>query len=171
LIVIDLMEDHVNPRRQYHGLRPRQSYRGAITLTGPTNNATLGLFNGSKSTHVIVVRDFVVITTVGHLVAVTTAQSSFGTSGGLITPGVTGDAAGPGQLQSLDTATALTADNFVPVQFNWPQFSHDFPFQVLQPGWAVEFQDTTAAETMRLAMTWEAIAIDELDFLMWPDGR
>src|SRR5260370_20720116 len=121
------MEDHVNQRRQYHGFRPRQSYRGAITLTGPTNNATLGLFNGSKSTHVIVVRDFVVITTVGHLVALTTAQSSFGTSGGLITPGVAGDAAGPGQLQSLHTATALTADNLVPVQLNCPPFTPPHP--------------------------------------------
>src|SRR5260370_29783620 len=112
------MEDHVNPRRQYHGFRPRQSYRGAITLTGPTNNATLGLYNGSKSTHVLVVRDFIVITTVGHLVAVTTAQSNFGTSGGLITPGVAGDAAGAGQLQSLDTATAITDANFMPVHVN-----------------------------------------------------
>src|SRR6266849_1169328 len=165
------MEDHVNPRRQYHGFRPRQSFRGAITLTGPTNNATLVLYNASNSTHVLVVRDFVVVTTVAHLVAVATVQGTVGTSGGSITTGVAGGASGPGQLQSLDTATAVTADYYVPAQVNWPQFNHDFPFHVLQPGWALEFQDLTAAETMRLAMTWEAIAIDELDFLVWPDGR
>src|SRR5260370_40102641 len=103
------MEDHVNPRRQYHGCRPRQAYRGAITLTGPTNNATLGLFNGSKSTHVLVVRDFVLITTVGHLVAAATVQSRFGTAGRLITPGVAGDAAGAGALQLPRHRNALIA--------------------------------------------------------------
>ena len=162
------MEAHVNPYREYHNYRPRRGWRGAITITSPTNSGTLALYHTGSAPHLIVVRDFLVVTTVAHLVAVQLVNASLGTSGGSIVPGVAGGAAGPAQLQSLDTATLLTADYYVPAQSNWPQFNHDFPFQVLQPGWSLQFQDTTAAETMRLAIAWEVIAPEHFDYLDWP---
>ena len=165
------MDDHVNPYREYRSYRPRRTWRGAITITTPTNSGTLALYHTGSAPHLIVIRDFLVVTTVAHLVAVALVNSSLGSSGGQIVPVVSGGAAGPGQLQSLDATTLLTADYYVPAQSNWPQFNHDFPFQVLQPGWSLQFQDTTAAETMRLAITWEAIDIAHFDFMDWPDGR
>lgn len=165
------MDDHVNPYREYRGFRPRRGFRGAITITGPSNNGTLALYHAGSGTGVLVIRDFLVVTTVAHLVAVQLVQGSLGTAGGSIAPVVSGTAAGSGTLQSLDDAATLTADYYVPAQFNWPQFNHDFPFQVLQPGWSLQFQDTTAAETMRLAIAWEQIAPEHLDYMVWPDGR
>lgn len=156
-----------NPTRRYRSFRPRQAARGVITLTGPTNNATLSLYNNSSGVHVLVVRAFMVSSTVAHLVLVARQQGAQGASGGTIVPGVTGDGARAGLLYSLDTATAITPDYLVPSQFNWPAFGLEFPFEVLQPGWSLTFQDTTAAETMRLAVIWEAVQADQLDFLDW----
>jgi len=156
-----------NPTRDYRGIHPRQQARGVITLTGPTNNATLSLYNNSNAGSVLVVRAFVVNTTVAHLVLVARQQGTQGASGGTISCGVTGDGARAGQLYSLDTATAITPDWLVPVNFNAPSFGVDFPFEYLQPGWSLSFQDSTAAETMRLAILWEAVRIDQVDYLNW----
>lgn len=154
-----------NPKRPYLGFHPRQSYRGAITITTPTNSGTVALYNTSSASQILVVRDFLVVTTVAHLVAVALVSGTLGTSGGAIATVYAGGAAGPGQLQSLDTATLITADYYVPAQSNWPQMNHDFPFQFLPPGWSLQFQDTTAAETLRLAISWEAVTPDEIDFM------
>lgn len=155
-----------NPKRTYaNDLHPRQGARGAITITTPTNNGTLALFNNGAADDIIVVRDYVLITAVAHLVAVALVNGTLGTAGGSIVRTYAGGATAAGQLQSLDTATALTADYYVPVVYNWAQWNHDFPFQVIAPGWSLQFQDTTAAETMRLAIFWEVVKLDQIDFM------
>ena len=153
-----------NPTRRYKWFRPRQAYRGAITLSGPVNNATLLLNNNSTGPLIIVVRDFLVVTTAAHLIAVAAFNGTLGSSGGTITPMISGEAQGPGVLYSVDDSTTRIADYYVAAQLNQPQWRHDFPFQILQPGQSVLFQDTTGAETMRLAILWEAIYSDELDW-------
>jgi hypothetical protein len=157
-------EEH-NPKRQYHGFRPRQASRGAITITTPVNSGTLALFNNGPADAIIVVRDFVLITTVAHLVAVALVNASLGAASGAIVRTYGGGATPAGQLQSLDTATLVTADYYVPVNYNWAQWNHDLPFQFMLPGWSLQFQDTTAAETMRLAIYWEVVNPDQIDFM------
>lgn len=154
-----------NPKRPYRDFRPRQGARGAITITSPTNSATLALFHNGVADEIIVVRDFVVITTVAHLVFVALVNATLGTAGGTIVTTYAGGAAKAGQLQSLDSTTILTPDYFVPNQTNWPQWNHDIPFQLMSPGWSLQFQDTTAAETMRLAIFWEVVKNDQIDYM------
>lgn len=161
------MAEGENPNRRYKWFRPRNAARGVITLTGPTNNATLSLFNNSTGPHVLIVRAFMVSMTTAHLALVARQQGAQGTQGGQVVPLVAGEGARAGQLYSLDTATALTPDYLVPAQFNWPAFGLDLPFEVLLPQWSLSFQDTTAAETMRLAVLWEAVQADQLDYLDW----
>ena len=153
-----------NPTRPYNSdVRPRQGYRGHITIT-PTNNATLSLYNNSGGAHALVVRAYTIFTTAAHVVLIATQQGKQGAGGGTISPFVPGEASGPGQLFSLDTATALTPDFFLPGVIGTPNFGLDFPFGALLPGWSLSFQDTTAAEVMRLGLIWEAIFADELDY-------
>ena len=155
-----------NPKREYSGhLHPRQGARGAITITTPTNNGTLALFNNGAADDIIVVRDFVVVTTVAHLVAIALVNATLGAAGGTIVRTYAGGATAAGQLQSLDTPTTLSADYYIPVNYNWAQWNHDIPFQFMSPGWSLQFQDTTAAETTRLAILWEVVKLDQIDFM------
>jgi hypothetical protein len=158
-----IAREHLNPTRQYHDVRPRQMARGLITLT-PVNSATLSLYNESLGDRLLVVRAYNLFTTVAHLVLVQLQQGKQGTVGGASAPTIPGEAVN-GTLYSLDTATALTSpDYIVDLPYNRPAWDYAFPFQVLHPGWSLTFQDTTAAELMRLAIMWEAIYPDQLDF-------
>jgi hypothetical protein len=155
-----------NPARRYKWFRPRQANRGVISLAGPTNSATLSLFNNSTGAHLLVVRAWSVAPTTAMQVLIASQRGPQGSAGGVVTPIVAGEAAQAGALYSLDTATALTPDWIAPVQTNWATWAQDFPFAIVMPGWSLSFQDSTAAETMYLAIFWEAILPDELDF-MW----
>ena len=159
-----IAREGLNPTRRYHDVRPRQMARGLITLTGPTNSATLSLYNESQGDRLLVVRTYNLFTTVAHLVLVQLQQGKQGTAGGSVAPMIPGESVA-GTLYSLDTATALpNPDYMVDVLYNRPAWDYAFPFQVLHPNWSVSFQDTTAAETMRLAIMWEAIYPDQLDY-------
>ena len=154
----------LNPTRRYHDARPRQMARGLITLTTPVNSATLSLYNESLGDRLLVVRAYNLFTTVAHLVLVQLQQNKQGTAGGSVAPMVPGDVTA-GTLYSLDTATVLpNPDYIVDLPYNRPAWDYAFPFQVLHPNWSLSFQDTTAAETMRLAIMWEAIYPDQLDY-------
>jgi hypothetical protein len=156
--------EHLNPTRPYHDVRPRQMARGLITLTGPATSATLSLYNESLGDRLLVVRAYNLFTTVAHLVLVQLQQGKQGTAGGSVAPMIPGENVA-GTLYSLDTATVLPApDYMVDVIYNRPAWDYAFPFQVLHPNWSLTFQDTTAAETMRLALMWEAIYPDQLDY-------
>ncbi len=158
-----IAREHLNPTRQYHDVRPSQMARGQISLTA-VNNTTLSLYNESQGDRVLVVRAWNLFTTVAHLVLVQLQQGKQGTVGGNVVPVLPGEAT-LGTLYSLDTATALpNPDYIVDLPYNRPAWDYAFPFQVLYPNWSLTFQDTTAAELMRLAIMWEAIYPDQLHF-------
>lgn len=163
-VPFDPNPEYQNPTRRYKAFRPRQAYRGVITLATPTNNATLSLYNSGSGPQVLVVRAFTVAPTTAKSVFIAREKGSQGSSGGLIQPVMGATPAGPGQLFSLDTATALTPDYLATPQSNSPIWPYEFPVDVLVPGHSLVFQDTTAAEAFSLAILWEAITVEELDF-------
>jgi|SRR6266481_1263959 len=156
-----------NPTRRYKWFRPRQAARGAIQLSGPANHATLSLFNDSKSTDVLVVRQFLVSGGSNGLVAVALMQTAQGSAGGAIVPVVSGERRLSGALYSLDTAVLITPDYYLDFGDDATIWPIVLPFQVLEPNWSLVFQDLNNAQTMQLSILWEAIEADELDFQDW----
>ena len=78
---------------------------------------------------------------------------------------VSNEATLPGLMNSIDTATVYPGDYVAPLSaqgiFVW---QHDYPFGVIEPGYSLVFQDGTAAHAMTVALIWEAIQVDQLDY-------
>jgi hypothetical protein len=158
-------DEDYNPLRRYKWFRPRQAMRGVIGITPSTNYGTVSLFNNSTAAQLLVVRDFFVITGTAGIVDIILYQGSLGSAGGQMQPVVSGDAVTAGQLYSLDDASILTADYAVNTAYNQPRWGHEFPFQILQPGWSLVFQFATKTVLIDLSIMWEAILAEELDYL------
>ena len=83
-------------------------------------------------------------------------------------PLLSGEAAGFGQVFTNTGETALAPDYFLPIDGD-QGWNHDFPFEVLQPNWSLHVQPGPVGNNgdIRVSFLWEAILIDELDFLFW----
>jgi hypothetical protein len=156
-----------NPSRRYKWFRPRQAYRGYILLAA-THLWTLSLYNSGSSPKILVPRHFLPYDTSSTLVDIALQRGTQGNSGGTISPVVPDTPTGNGTLYSLDTTTAVTPDYFMTTNVlastGWPL---TIPFQVIQSGWSLTFQGSVAGKTGILAILWEEITMDELDYLDW----
>jgi hypothetical protein len=158
-------EEIFNPRRMYRLFRPRQSVRGRATTGTPTNLATIGLFNNSTGRSVLVVRDITVSGPASDTVAASYQRTQIGSTAGQSASIVSNEAAQPGIIAWVDTATVYSGDYVLALTaqgvFWW---QHDYPFAVVEPGYTMVFQDATAAHAISVSLIWEAIEIDQLDY-------
>ena len=159
-----------NPTRRYKWFRPRQAMRGYITVS-PNNDGTLSLFNNSSGTHLLVVRALSmgwIGGTNGLNVGTFYNQGALGTVGGVVQPLLPSGAALPGLLYSLDDTTNRVArwdylnQPGLTETLGWWQ--HDFPFAILEPGWAL-CAHFVAGTKLTFSAMWEAIYPEELDWL------
>lgn len=158
-------EEFFNPRREYRLFRPRQAVRGRSTTGTPVNLATVGLFNNSTGRSVLVVRDITVSGPASDTVSASYQRGQIGSTAGLQASIVANEAAQPGTINSVDTATVYPGDYVLALTaqgaFWW---QHDYPFAVIEPGYSLVFQDGTAAHAIAVSLIWEAIEIDQLDY-------
>lgn len=158
-------EELYNPRRLYRLFRPRQAMRGRSTTGTPTNRATVGLYNNTTGRSTLVVRDVTISGTASDTISIQYAQTQIATTAGQQAALVANEAITPGLMAWVDTATVYSGDYIAALTaqgaFWW---QHDFPFGVVQPGYSLVFQDTTAAHALSVSLIWEAIEIDQLDY-------
>ena len=156
-----------NPTRRYKWFRPRQAMRGYDGFSAPTNYATIGLYNNSRSTHVLVLRD---IQTGGGHTTFASPQDALPTGATVVTtvnPVFGLQAALAGQVFHLDSATLYTNTDW-DISNNFPPNRVlNIPFAVINPGQCLLFQSQTRATFLTFQAIWEAITIEELDFLDW----
>lgn len=158
-------DDGIQPRRLYHLFRPGQAARGRATTGVPVNLATIGLFNNTRGRNALVVRDIAVNGTAGDVIAASFQPGQVGTTAGQQSPLVANEAAEPGLMNWVDTATVYSGDYALALTaqgvFWW---QHDYPFAVIIPNYSLVFQDGTAAHAVTVSLIWEAIEIDQLDY-------
>lgn len=158
-------EELFNPRREYRLFRPRQAMRGRATSGTPTNRATISLYNNTTGRATLAVRDVTISGTASDTIAIQYAQGQVGSTAGQQAALVANEAIYPGLLAWIDTTTVFSGDYVAALTaqgaFWW---QHDFPFGVVQPGFSLVFQDTTAAHAITVSLIWEAIEIDQLDW-------
>ena len=157
--------DLFNPARKYKHFRPRQAARASKSLGVPTNHATVALYNNSSGPYLLVVRDFQISGTANDTIAVSYQPGAIGASPGLVQTLIPTDQLPAGQILSVDTATVYPGDYILSLAgYSTFEWFHDFPFGVLTPGFSVVFQAVTIAHAMTVAVVWEAIEIDQLDY-------
>ncbi|SRR6266446_2939105 len=155
-----------NPTRRYKWFRPRQAARGygAPTQASP-NTQSVSLYNNARVTHALVVR---AIATASSAIAMVT-ESRQGVLGTLAMGAVAifaGEAALPGQVFTNSGEGQLSPDFLVPNNGD-QSWNHDFPFSILPPGWSLRVQPSGGSGDIQVSFLWEALTIDELDFLDW----
>jgi len=158
------MADFENPTRKYKYFRPRQAFRGTANLT-PTNLPSFALYHTGLNATVLIVR-YWELTLAAAATVLTAIQRGVYGNKVMTGVGIVPETAAPaGNVNSLDTATAITGDAspaVVPPVYGWIQ---DYPFTVLQPGCSLIVQGQTVAQAARVTFFWEEILIDQLDFL------
>lgn len=154
-----------NPRRRYRDFRPREAMRGRSITGVPTNRATVSLYNNSTGRAALVVRDLSMSGTANDTVAISYVGGQVGSTAGLQAALVANEAVFAGLVASIDTTTVYPGDYIAPLSaqgiFIW---THDFPLGVVQPGYSMTFQCSTAAHALTLALVWESVEIDQLDY-------
>jgi hypothetical protein len=157
--------DFFNPARRFKHFRPRQASRGMKVQGVPTNRATISLFNNSSGPYVLVVRDFSVNGTANDNIVTSYQPGQIGSSQGLVTALLPGEAIQNGLIASIDTTTVYPGDYTINLSslgtFEW---MHDWPFAVIEPSFSLVFQATVAAHAVTVSALWEAIQIDQLDY-------
>lgn len=158
-------EEVFNPRRLYRLFRPRQAMRGRSTTGTPTNRGTVALYNNSTGRSTLAVRDVTISGTASDTISIQFIQGQIASTAGQQAALVANEAITPGLMAWVDTATVYSGDYIAALTaqgaFWW---QHDFPFGVVQPGYSLVFQDTTAAHAISVSLIWEAIEIDQLDY-------
>jgi hypothetical protein len=158
-------EPHIQPRRKYRDFRPRQAMRGFKGTGVPTNLATVGLYNNSTGPLVLAVRDIQIGGTAGDFIAMSYQNLQLGGTSGKVQALDSSGSVQSGLINGIDTATAYAGDYQFPLgtqgDFNW---YHEFPIAILIGGVSLVMQCVTAAHAINVSFTWEAIAVDELDY-------
>lgn len=158
-------EELFNPRRMYRLFRPRQAMRGRSTTGTPTNRATIGLYNNSTGRSTLAVRDITISGPASDTINIQYAQGQIASTAGQQSALVANEAIVPGLLAWVDSTTVYSGDYIAALTaqgvFWW---QHDYPFAVVQPGYSLVFQDSTAAHAIAVSLIWEAIEIDQLDY-------
>jgi hypothetical protein len=158
------MDETQNPTRRYKHFRPRQATFGQRATGTPTNLATVSLFNNSPGPQALMVRDVNLSSTAGDLIRAAYVPGAVGTTSGIVSQMIPTDGLQAGFLASIDTATVFNGFYIVTAvqgAFTW---YHDFPFAIVPVGFSLVFQNTTAAHAMSVALIWETVAEDQIDF-------
>jgi len=133
---------------------------------GGANVQSVSLYNNAKSTHVLVVR---AISTASSAVLMQTEvrRGVLGTKAMDGVPIVALAETLPGQVFTGAGESQLVADYLI--ANNGDQaWNHNFPFQILQPDTSLHLQPgPSGSGDIEVAFFWEAIGIDELDFIDW----
>lgn len=164
-----------NPTRRYRWFRPRQAVRGYGESTTQLHYTTMSLYNDSTAAELLVVRHYTVQGVQDSQFQIGVVQGALGSPAG----GQTG-APGPfvgnylnqtgkraGVINFLDDPLARDGDFFTVVDgpnLFTSRWDHDFPFAVLLPHESLFFQNATPGNEIQLALVWESIFPDELDF-------
>jgi hypothetical protein len=160
----------INPSRRYKWFRPRQAVRGHSDFTSGVNRYNIqGVQNNSNGSHVLVVRDWIIMAAAvgGGAGGWYASQTSPGTSGSLSIQNYMATAGQlPGTMVAGDSATSnypnVWLNQINPGQFlSWP---HDWPFGVVEPGWCLLWVSAGQNISAGVSMIWEAIPIEELDY-------
>ena len=157
--------EYENPTRRYKWFRPRQAARGSITPATNVNYPTAALYNDSSGPQLLMVRLVSCVSPNGGTMGLIAQQGTIGAAGGIISPFVSGEAKPPGALYALDGA-ALVVSDFVMATYtgSWPE-NGAMPVAVLQPGWSLVAQSNSLTDKAQFGFMWEAISVDELDFI------
>jgi hypothetical protein len=140
---------------------------GLVAQAAATNFATVSLFNQSSGAEVLVVRGF---NATGFSPTLTRGnhQGALGAHVGVEQTFVGGEGVRPGLVYYVDAAAVDT--KLVPYSASLVVTSDytSLPQAVVLPGWSFVIQATTAGATVpNFTFFWEAIGIDELDYLDW----
>lgn len=145
-------------------VNPLRCMRGALTTAPPTNISVIGLFNNSTGAHLINVlgvgQNPSKGTTIGFYVTKTrlTTQNS-----GVVTPVVTDEAPGPGQIDNDDLASPQTVDYFSPdAAFATLELANRYPLAVLRPGWSLVVVGINSFQPIGVCFYWEWCYAEEL---------
>jgi hypothetical protein len=143
---------------------------GSRNTGTPTNNATVALYNNSAGPQYLVVRSMSLVAAANQQGRFAFTQGQTWTVSGSQIPIIPTEAALPGTIGSVDTATNF--GQFFPftAASGYWTIQQDIPFCILPPGWALIIQLVTAAQSLNAGIVWETIFAEELDFLcdMWP---
>src|SRR5262249_60582120 len=90
-----------NPTRRFKHFRPREAVRALKATAVPTNRATVSIFNNTTGPRVLVVRDFTITGTANDTVATSFATGQIGSSQGLVSGLVAGEALPTGLIASI----------------------------------------------------------------------
>ena len=153
--------------RRYKWFRPRQAARGGVpaTTAGSGKFATISLYNSSTGPRVLVIRDWSISSTVGHVHGAGYNQGRLSGTAGVVTPFFPGDRAPAGLVDYQAANAALTPDYYVEnLSGSSMQWFHDFPFAIVPPGWAFYIQCVTANTNIDGGFIWEEVSIDELEY-------
>lgn len=158
------MDDGLNPTRRYKWFRPRQAARGFGHGTAVAHNPAVLLYNNSTAAQYLVLRALQYIQDAGAETGLA-FQLHAGVSGTLAMSGVPvifGQATLPGQIYQYDDPVVITPDYFIPAAGD-QSWVYDFPPVILTPNSSLELQ-TIAGSNFRVALLWEALFADELDY-------
>lgn len=151
--------------RRYKWFRPREAVRGFGNQSSNTNNANVSLYNNSTGAQLLVVRGYRVSASAALSVDSAMVQGNPGGTLGNRQELMPNQATNPGVILINDFSAALTGTWRVIVPSGddtyWP---HNFPFALIPPGWALQFQGIGTGTSMRVDFLWEAITIDQLDY-------
>lgn len=154
----------LNPTRRYKWSRPRQTHRAYGQQTNNTNKGTISLYNDSTGPQILVVRLLSVVTSAGET-GLSSRTGTLGTLYGHGQPITIGDGRGPGAVYTIDSATTFASDFSYITSGNAGLLEPMFPIAVLPPNAALVVQNTQSASNINVSFIYEAIAIEELDYI------
>jgi len=157
--------EYENPTRRYKWFRPRQAQYGSIQPGTHVNYGQGSLYNDSTGPQLLVVRAINMLSSQGANMFLQAYQGKSGAPGGTVSPFVAGEARLAGALFSLDNASGLFAVFGMSSPTGSFPFNGSLPVMVLPPGWSLLAQSSGLADVCTFSFLWEAISIDELDFL------
>lgn len=158
------MSEGLNPTRRYKWFRPRQAAWLFGSFTATVNLSDIVLYNNSTGAQVIVVRDiYLILGNNGQPLLMKPVQGQFATldSSFVPFPVVPSGPRPPGQIFTLDDATALSKVPEINSVAGGPIWNHDFPLWVLEPNWSLILQ---CAAGFAVSFLYEYLTIDELDY-------
>jgi len=143
---------------RYKWFRPRQAARGGVPQTSVAGGkfGTVSLYNSSTGPTVLVVRDWVLYSSDSKAAIFGYNQGRLSGTNYPSVPMFPGDGARAGLVDYQAANAALTGDYQINTATGVPFFwSHDFPFAVIPPGWALFVSQKTAAKIIAEGFIWE----------------
>jgi hypothetical protein len=142
---------------------PLRCMRGGVVTPTPTNNAAVSLYNNSPAPHLISVLGYTVSAGGSGVLGTWVMQGRLATqNSGFVTPLVTGEAVGPGQIDNDDLGSFPPIDYFTPqtAPFTLSTDSR-YPLAVLKPGWSFVAGADQGGSACGVTFIWEWLLAEE----------